>query len=135
MLDDGGTRVDRVLDDLGVTRQIVYGLLDAQLAARGRAQSGQPWRVLRGVVAVGQTRTTLRHTLTLMSIDDYAAGFVVRGHLDSGVPRLNQAARQLSLTARDDVGRAYTCTVTATAGFGTGAGCSIDCRVDVDHRA
>jgi len=126
LLEDDATTLDRLLLLFGVPRPIVYGLPDGHLVARRQSQPGRAGRIVRHVLAVGQTQTSAQRALTLMSVEDYADGFAVRGRFDSTLPRINDAIRLLKLTAADDLGRVYACERTAIAGFTTADGWAMD---------
>jgi hypothetical protein len=116
------TRVEQVLTSLGLTRQLVYGLLRAHHDAR------RTWRAhttLRRVVAPTALFVKGPHTLTLMSVEDHVDAFVLRGHFDSDGMTGRSALEHLSVLVQDDRFRQYASERIQIHGYSNGRTCSL----------
>jgi hypothetical protein len=114
------TRIERLLTALGLTRQLVHGLLaghlDQTTTRAGRSR-------LRHVFAAGQTLATDLLRMTVLSVEDYEHSFVVRTRFEMREGESWSGTSQPLLEARDDVGRGYSLFRAACSGFEAETGC------------
>jgi hypothetical protein len=124
LLAEPGTRVEHVLSQLGLTRQLVFGLASAYLETH--PSSTVPALTLRRVAALAQSVRCDDHTLTLMSLEDHVDGFVVRTHFDSARVGLRDALANLRFHVYDERGQVQSMQRAETAGHGTEDSCALD---------
>jgi hypothetical protein len=124
LLAQPGTCVERTLSVLGLTRQLVFGVVSAYLDTH--PSSPVPALTLRRVAALAQTVRCDEHTLTLMSLEDHVDGFVVRTHFDSARAGVRDALTHLSFHVYDDVGQVQAMQRAETAGHGTEDSCALN---------
>jgi hypothetical protein len=124
LLAETGSRVEHALSLLGLTRQLVFGLVSAYLDTH--PSSLLPPLTLRRVAALAQAVRCDEHTLTLMSLEDHLDGFVVRTHFDSARVGVRDALAQLRFHVYDEQGRAQAMRRAETAGHGTTDSCALD---------
>src|SRR5262249_55624018 len=107
VLAEPNTRVEHLLGALGLTRQLVHGLLAGHLD-QARASIGHS--SLRQVFAAGQTLSTDTQRITVLSVEDYRAGFAVPPRVELRDRHSRSFTSPPALDARDDQGRHYVLT-------------------------
>jgi hypothetical protein len=124
LLAQPGTRVDHVLASLGLPRQLLYELVEAQHSAH--AAGARPGSGLRRVVGVGQALRQGPSVLTVMSLEDYATGFLVRARFESPAREDRTASESVAPAVSDDRGRTYPAECRGVPGWADENGSDLD---------